>query len=337
MLEDYWYIACRSSAIDNGPVACEAFGRHLVAFRDGDGRAGLLVDRCAHRNAPLSRGVVAEGLLQCPYHGWSYSVDGVVQKIPACVDGSAASAGVRIDSYPCTEQDGYVWFTLAEQPALEKPPGFPFHRESGWTTFRMDTMFDAPVETCLENFLDCPHATFVHRYWFRKPTSKLVRAAVRYTEDGAEAEFFDEPREGSIVWTLLSKSRSKMRHTDRFIAPAISRVDYEFSDNRYYVITSACTPVTKTKTRVHTVISFRYGRIGWLIRWLFEPLSRWIIRQDVRMVALQQKNIERFGRQRYTVLPQDLLYKPITRWRNAIRENQPTPSATEPENVDLRL
>lgn len=201
----------------------------------------------------------------------------------------------------------------------------------------MDNVFAGPVETCLENFLDCPHATFVHRFWFRKPTMKPVRAVVRHTEDGAEAEYFDEPREGSVVWTMLSRKRSTMRHTDRFIAPSTSRVDYAFSDTRYYVITSVCTPISDKQSRVHTVISFRYGRLGWLVRLFFEPLSRWIIRQDVHMVAMQQQNIDRFGEPRYAVVAQDLLYNHIVRWRTAIRHNQSPPEAGEPEEIHLRL
>ncbi len=89
-----------------------------------------------------------------------------------------------------------------------------------------------------------------------------------------------------------------MRHTDRFIAPATSRVDYEFSDGRYYIITSSCTPVGAHETQVYTVISFRFGRIGALVRLFFEPLSHVIIRQDTRMLRLQQANLRRFGRHR---------------------------------------
>jgi len=337
MLENYWYIACRSSAINKRPVALEAFGRHLVAFRDGKGRAGVLIDRCAHRNAPLSRGKIESGLLQCPYHGWGYDADGVVQSIPSSPCGGKTGKPLCVEAFACVEQDDYVWFCLSDKPEIEQPPAFPFLGEDDWTTFRMDNVFAGPVETCLENFLDCPHAIFVHHFWFRKPTMKPVRAVVRYTEDGAEAEYFDEPREGSVVWTMLSRQKSTMRHTDRFIVPSTSRVDYEFSDGRYYVITSVCTPINETKSRVHTVISFRYGKLGWIVRLFFEPLSRWIIRQDVHMVAMQQQNIDRFGEPRYAVIPQDLLYKRIVRWRKVIRQNQSPPEAGEPDEIDLRL
>ena len=337
MLEDYWYIACRSSAIRKMPVGFTAFGRHFVAFRDGAGRAGVLVDRCAHRNAPLSRGKVNAGLLQCPYHGWGYDADGVVRDIPSSPRGEGNGKTLCVDAFACVEQQGYVWFCPSNNPASAAPPDFPFLGEDNWTTFRMDNVFAGPVETCLENFLDCPHATFVHRFWFRKPTLKPVRAVVRDTDDGAEAEYFEEPRVGSVVWAMLSRQEATMRHTDRFIAPSTSRVDYDFSDGRYYVITSVCTPIDDKTTRVHTVISFRFGKAGWLVRLFFEPLSRWIISQDVRMVAMQQQNIDRFGEPRFSVIPQDLLYKRIVRWRKALRRGKTPPAAGGEEEINLQL
>jgi len=337
MLENYWYIACASQSVAKKPHAFQAFDRSLVAFRAANGSVAVLDDRCAHRNAPLSAGFIDGDLLRCPYHGWGYQTDGAVGDIPARPLQADSGQNPCVRSYPALEQDGYIWFSLGKQAAKPKPTEFAHVNDVGWTTFRMNTLFEGSVESCLENFLDCPHATFVHNFWFRKPTAKLVKAEVSETADGAIATYFDEPREGSVVWKTLSKKQSTMVHTDRFIAPATTRVDYVFSDNRHYIITSSCTPISSSKTRVHTVISFRFGKIGWLIRLFFEPLSRWIIRQDVDMVALQQKNIERFATKRYNIIEQDLLYKHIARWRQSIqRETEHQPN-TETKSVELRL
>uniref|UniRef100_UPI003AF7DD8D hypothetical protein n=1 Tax=Thiolapillus sp. TaxID=2017437 RepID=UPI003AF7DD8D len=43
---------------------------------------------------------------------------------------------------------------------------------------------------------------------FRTPTAKPVMAQVTMLEDGAVAEYFQEPREKSLVWSLLSPNRS---------------------------------------------------------------------------------------------------------------------------------
>jgi len=201
----------------------------------------------------------------------------------------------------------------------------------------MQTRFDAPVEACLENFLDCPHATFVHRRWFRAPTGKKVRVKLRSLADGAEAEYFHEPREKSLVWWLLSPANTQMKHTDRFIAPNISRVDYEFSNGFHYIITSVCTPLTARRTEVYTTITFRYGRIGKLVRLLFEPLSRIIIRQDVKMLNAMQKNIDRFGGARFNSSEADLLAPHIIRWREAIRNDSAPPPSGQGRELDIVL
>lgn len=337
MLEHHWYIACSAKTVTKKPHGFKAFNHSLVAFRTNDGTVAVIEDRCVHRNAPLSAGFVDGNLLRCPYHGWGYQPDGFVGSIPSSPNSNALEKKPCVRSYAALEQDGYIWFSLAKNPIEEKPTAFKHINDPGWTTFRMNTLFDGSVESCLENFLDCPHATFVHNFWFRKPTAKLVQAEVEVTSDGAMATYFDEPREGSVVWNLLSREKSKMTHTDRYIAPATTKVDYIFSDNRHYIITSSCTPISENKTRVHTVITFRFGKIGWLIRLFFEPLSRWIIKQDVQMVALQQQSIERFGTKHYHIIEQDLLFKQISEWRRSIEYEKEPPQTMETKSIELRL
>ncbi len=202
----------------------------------------------------------------------------------------------------------------------------------------MKTVFRAPVEACLENFLDCPHANTVHKGWFRTPAARTIKTVVRTLADGAEAEYFDEPREKSLVWTLVAPSKEhRMRHTDRFIAPSTTEVDYQFSNNARYLITSCCTPVGDAETLVHTVITFRFAWLTPVIRLFFEPLARRIIRQDVEMLERVEENAKRFGRPRLGVIPQDLLLPHIVRWRTALKNGAPAPEAGVEEHVDLRL
>lgn len=333
MLESYWYIAAKARALRRAPQAIRLFSRNLVLFRDAKGQPHCVEDRCAHRNMPLSAGQVTADGIQCPYHGWTYNGAGEATRVPVA---PTLPCNLRISAFPCCEQDGYIWVCPSDKPAVTKPLRFPYLHEPGWTSFHMKTRFQGTVEACLENFLDCPHATFVHKYWFRAPVGRAVKAVVRALEDGAEAEFFEEPRERSVVWSTLSPAKATMRHTDRFIAPATSRVDYHFSNGRGYVITSSCTPVTDTETEVYTVISFRYGPVGLLVRAFFEPLSRLIIWQDVRALRAQQKNIERFGGPRFKVIPQDLLLPHIRRWRNDLAQGH-TPETKGEKTVDLLL
>lgn len=238
-------------------------------------------------------------------------------------------------SYPCVESDGYVWICLAESPALAEPPRIPYLGQPGWHHFGFTTRFQAPVDVCLENFLDCPHAMHVHRSWFRTPVQRPVRAVVRELDDGAVAEFREEPRERSAVFRLLSRRSAGLMHTDRFIAPSTSRVDYEFSDKRHYMIFSTCTPVDNNHTDVHTVIVFRYGFLNPLVRLVFEPLARFIIRQDVAVVDAQYANVRRFGGEKYHYVSQDLLGVHIRRWRHAYSKGIARPEPMENKEMEV--
>jgi phenylpropionate dioxygenase-like ring-hydroxylating dioxygenase large terminal subunit len=83
MMRRYWMPALLSSDIpepDCPPVRAKLLGEELVAFRDTQGRIGLLEEYCPHRLASLFLGRNEEDGLRSVYHGWKFDVAG------ACVD-----------------------------------------------------------------------------------------------------------------------------------------------------------------------------------------------------------------------------------------------------------
>ena len=59
-----WYVLCRSGELRQKPLSRTLFSQPIVLFRQKNGAPGALLDRCAHRNVPLSLGrVVPEGIL----------------------------------------------------------------------------------------------------------------------------------------------------------------------------------------------------------------------------------------------------------------------------------
>ncbi len=336
MLEDHWYIACRSRSLNKKPVSIKLFGKSVVLFRDQQAHPVAIMDRCQHRNVPLSCGTVENGEISCPYHGWRYDASGKLVDIPYAINNELVK-NTGVNAYSCCEQDGYIWVSTGKPDSGKNQGTFPHLGKKGWKSFHMDTLFEGTVEACLENFLDCPHALSVHRFWFRSPASKVVQATIRSLDDGAVVEYFSEPRGKSAVWLLLSSASEQMTHTDRFIAPATSRVEYKFSDKREYVITSSCTPVDDHTTRVFTVISFRFGYLGWLIRPFFHLLSRLIIKQDVQILRLQQANIKQFGKTKFVAVDEDVLFKPILAWRSALQKGESPPVSGHEVQVELRF
>ena len=332
MLPTTWYLLGQSKALPP-----QAIRRVIIAdfpwalFRTSSGLVKMVADRCAHRHTPLSAGRVCGESIECRYHGWRYFGDGQLNHVPAL--GPMVVPDCKLESMIVTEAQGFIWATQAQTST--QPPQFEHFGEPGWSSFTMESEFSTSVEACLENFLDCPHATFVHRYWFRTPTAVPVQAVIRSLLDGAEAEYFEEPRKYSLVWSLLSPRKEAMRHVDRFIAPATSRVSYEFASGLTYLITSHCTPINAHNTAVTTVISFK-SRWGVLLKLFFAPLARRILQQDIDMLKLQAENRGKQGFPSVVSTSADLLGPAIWSWRQCIREGR-IPVPMEDKHVNIFL
>jgi nitrite reductase/ring-hydroxylating ferredoxin subunit len=77
-------------------VRVELAGRGVAVFRTEDGLFGL-DDTCPHASGPLSQGVLRDGCVVCPWHGWRFDL-----RTGAC----AVVPGVRTRSYDVRIEDG---------------------------------------------------------------------------------------------------------------------------------------------------------------------------------------------------------------------------------------
>lgn len=311
------------------------FDTDFVIWRDTAGEPQALLDRCPHRNAPLSAGRVEDGCVVCPYHGWKFNRSGSCTHVPSLAH-NRPLPNASIPSLAVCEQDGYVWLCPGTPPATPPRP-FPHCASPGWTTFHMRTLFAAGVEACLENFLDCPHTATVHRGWFRNPDAREMDAVVRRLPDAVEVEFENEPVTDSWIARMFYPKNARVAHTDRFLMPNISRVDYRFDADHHFIITSQATPLDADHSEVHTVISFRYGRIGWLVRLLFEPMSRVIIRQDVDILKLQGDNVRRFGGSQYSHVETDLISLHMQSLRRRADRGELPPEELSEKRIRIRF
>src|SRR5712691_8421489 len=86
LLRRYWTPALLSTEIpdaDGTPVRVRLLGEDLVAFRDTDGKVGLMDVNCPHRGTSLFFGRNEEGGLRCVYHGWKFDVNGQCVDMPS--------------------------------------------------------------------------------------------------------------------------------------------------------------------------------------------------------------------------------------------------------------
>ena len=64
-----WYQAAWTHEVGQTPLARTFLNEEVVLFREGDGKASALEDRCCHRATPLRLGDVTPEGLRCGYHG----------------------------------------------------------------------------------------------------------------------------------------------------------------------------------------------------------------------------------------------------------------------------
>src|SRR5690606_24837131 len=103
-----WYPVSLSKEVGRKPRRVELLGDPYVLYRDVSGKAVVHLDRCPHRNAPLSQGrCLRDNTLECPYHGWRFSPDGACETIPGRED--LPKHTHRVETFPTHEQYGIVW------------------------------------------------------------------------------------------------------------------------------------------------------------------------------------------------------------------------------------
>lgn len=313
-IKDAWYVACRSRDLGKAPLARTVLGVPLALFRGADGRPGALLDRCPHRNVPLSFGRVANDNLQCGYHGWQFDRCGRCKAVPGLVGDPNVEAR-RAPSYATREQDGFVWVypTADTEPATE-PFRFEYVGRSGYDVVYKELEAPASVHAVVENALDVPHTSFLHGGLFRTDVKKNeIRCVVRRWRDRVEAEFIGEPRPEGLAAKLLSPSGGTVTHFDRFFLPSIVQVEYRIGDENHIVLSGAATPVSDFETKLYAVVAFRSRIPHPLVKAIVQPVALRIFSQDVKVLELQTATIERFGGEQYVHTEIDLLGPHI--WR----------------------
>ena len=311
---DHWYVAARSRALKKKPLKRTILGVPLVLFRDASGEAGTLLDRCPHRNIPLSMGKVQSGLLECGYHGWRFDKTGTCRLVPGLCGPSEGKAR-NAPFFPTVEQDGYVWVYLRANASPDtRPYTFPHLGEKGYTSVRRELVFEGSLHGTIENALDVPHTAFLHTGLFRGTGKKnKIEAVVRRETDRVEAEFLGEPSPRGLIGRLLAPGGGTLIHFDRFILPSIAQVEYRLGDRSHMLVTSVCTPISDFRTQLNAVVSFKLPVPGWLVKLFIQPVALKILKQDAKVLQAQTRTIARFGGEQFVSTDIDLLGGPI--WR----------------------
>ncbi|MFC3227478.1 Rieske 2Fe-2S domain-containing protein [Marinibaculum pumilum] len=121
-LRRFWHPVGLAADAGPTPRAVKVLGEELILFRDGQGRAGLLHPRCAHRGASLFYGKVEDRGIRCCYHGWLFDTEGHCLEQPCEPEMGVNRGYVTQPWYPVEERYGLVWAYLGP---LDRKPLLP--------------------------------------------------------------------------------------------------------------------------------------------------------------------------------------------------------------------
>jgi len=150
--------------VDLGPES-------VIIVRTQQGEIKALLNVCRHRGSRICTarsGRAAAGRLTCPYHAWSYDLDGrllVAQQMPESFE--RASRGLK--SLAVRVVEGLIFTTFAERPLDFAPAEEALSRTArvhGWAkakvAHRIVYSIKANWKLAIENYMECYHCKPAH-------------------------------------------------------------------------------------------------------------------------------------------------------------------------------
>ncbi|HLZ72381.1 MAG TPA: Rieske 2Fe-2S domain-containing protein [Dehalococcoidia bacterium] len=165
LLRRFWLPALLSSELprpDSPPVRLTLLSEDLIAFRDSEGRVGVLDRYCPHRGASLFWGRNEECGLRCVYHGWKFDVQGHCMDMPNEPAEHRFRDKVQTVAYPTEERGGVVWVYMGPKGTSAVFP------ELEWTRVPAShRIVSKRIQECnylqnVEGEVDSAHVSFLH-------------------------------------------------------------------------------------------------------------------------------------------------------------------------------
>jgi phenylpropionate dioxygenase-like ring-hydroxylating dioxygenase large terminal subunit len=161
---NFWYPVAVSRSVRKGKTFASVFaGERIALYRGESGTVYALEDRCAHRQVPLSMGVVEGDVLRCCYHAWAYRGNGRISQIPYLPKNAGRPPrGVR--AYPVREAYGLVFVFPGDPQRADATalPGLPEFDSAKHKTMTFSRTVNCHYSFMHENLLDMNHQ-FLHR------------------------------------------------------------------------------------------------------------------------------------------------------------------------------
>ncbi|MDP2358312.1 MAG: Rieske 2Fe-2S domain-containing protein [Beijerinckiaceae bacterium] len=273
LLRRVWMPALHSEELaerDGPPKKIKILGEELLAFRQTDGRVGIVEQHCPHRGANLYFGRNEECGIRCAFHGWKFDVDGNAMELASEPAETGFVKKVKTTAYPVREAAGFVWVYLgpAEMMPDFEPPVFQPTPDTRVSIAK----FRVPCNWAqiLEGGIDSAHSSTLHssdmvparvtsaeandKNWLRPSTDKSPRLQVQRTPFGFRYAALRRPIQNAQTHDYIRTTLFIAPYTV-FIPPnnnykvAILHVPVDDTNTDFYFLCfgdAASTPETET-------------------------------------------------------------------------------------------
>ncbi len=167
-----WFSVGRASSLarPGDYLTFELAGQPIFVIRDDDGRLRAMSNVCLHRMSTLLEGAGNKRRIVCPYHGWTYNVDGSLRAAPAMtLNESFCKTDYKLPQVRCDEWLGWVMVTLNPNapPVSNKLVEVEsligdYQMEHYVETFRETHVWDTNWKILAENFMESYHLPVCH-------------------------------------------------------------------------------------------------------------------------------------------------------------------------------
>ena len=188
----YWIPALLDSELperDGPPARVKLLGEKLVAFRDTEGRIGMIDEFCAHRGVSLWFGRNEDCGLRCPYHGWKYDVNGQCVDLPSEAEESGMRKKIKLKSYPCVELGGVVWTYMGPPEEKPAPPNFEWVHLPASHRVTTKRWQESNYLQAIEGGIDSSHVSFLHRGDLASDPFHKNTAGAKFARSGTKTTF----------------------------------------------------------------------------------------------------------------------------------------------------
>ncbi len=306
-VRDAWHMVALSRDLKRGVVRKVMLCDTPIALFRGETGVGALVDRCPHRNYPLSDGRVRQGALECPYHGWRFASDGSCVEVPGCLVETRQDRRLGAEALRVCERHGAIFVALSaaapDEPQLPPDFGNPDLDHFWWQQgIWKGRAFDA-----IENVMDPFHTNHLHHGFIRRRDKRLpVQLIVTSHGDGIEMAIEQTQPDLGLMSRFLEHDRQ--RSVSRFYPPTTVQARWEGATKLTLCVTAIFTPTSEASFTPFARFSTPKGLApGWLKQAAIRLFLTPVVAQDRRALARQHAVMAHFGHPQFTAGPGDIL------------------------------